>query len=73
MRAIDFQIRKAGRTVAGPTSATIASAWDAAGWTQKLKAAVLAGSTRFTGPLATPREPWHYTYAAASSGDKGVR
>jgi hypothetical protein len=73
MRAVDFQIRKAGRTIAGPTSATIATAWDAAGWAQRLKAAVLAGSTRFTGPLAAPREPWHYTYTAAPVAQRDVR
>jgi hypothetical protein len=64
MRAIDFQIRKDGKTVAGPDSATIATAWDAAGWTQKLKAAVIAGSSRFSGPLESPREPWHYTFVS---------
>ncbi|MEO6080031.1 MAG: hypothetical protein ABIQ86_09665 [Steroidobacteraceae bacterium] len=66
MRAIDFQIQKGGRTVAGPRSATIASDWDAAGWTAKLKSAVRAGSSRFTGPLESPREPWHYTYSPKS-------
>ncbi len=62
MRAVDFQIRRDGKVIAGPVSATIASAWDASGWAAKLRAAVLAGSDRFTGPLASPREPWHYTY-----------
>lgn len=61
-RAVDFQIRRNGRTVAGPDSATIARAWEAAGWAKKLDAAVRAGSDRFTGPLQSPREPWHYTY-----------
>jgi hypothetical protein len=65
MRAIDFQIRKDGKTVAGPVSATIKTVWDASGWTEKLKAAVRAGSTHFTGPLESPREPWHYTYSPA--------
>jgi hypothetical protein len=63
MRAVDFQVSKAGSIVAGPISATVASAWDAAGWTTKLQAAVQAAGGRFTGPLASPREPWHYTYA----------
>lgn len=65
MRAVDFQIRKGDRTVAGPESATIASRWDDAGWAQKLEAAVHAGSRSFSGPLASPREPWHYTYEPA--------
>jgi len=63
MRAIDFQIRRDGKTVAGPRAATIASQWDAAGWTEKLQAAVRKGSARFSGPLKSPREPWHYTYS----------
>jgi len=65
MRAVDFQVRQGSKTVAAPVTATIASAWDAAGWTARLQAAIEAGSDRFTGPLATPREPWHYTYSAA--------
>ena len=28
-----------------------------------LDAAVRAASQRFVGPLASPREPWHYTYS----------
>ena len=63
MRAIDFQIRKEGKTVAGPVSATIKTAWDAAGWTEKLKTAVRSASAHFTGPLESPREPWHYIYS----------
>jgi len=63
MRAIDFQIRKDGKTIAGPRSATIASEWDGAGWTRKLNDAVRVGSSHFHGPLESPREPWHYTYS----------
>ncbi len=66
MRAIDFHIKKGDRTVAGPRSASIASDWDGAGWAKKLETAVRAGSTRFTGPLEIPREPWHYTYRSAA-------
>lgn len=66
MRAIDFHIRQGGRTVAGPRSASIAADWDGAGWTKKLAVAVQAGSRHFTGPLANPREPWHYTYSPAA-------
>jgi len=62
MRAIDFQVHSDGQVVAGPTTATIAQDWDASGWTARLDAAVRTGSSRFVGPLATPREPWHYTY-----------
>ena len=66
LRAIDFQVHKDGAIVAGTRTATIAQEWDGAGWTQKLEAAVRAGSRRFVGPLESPREPWHYTYAPES-------
>jgi hypothetical protein len=62
MRAIDFQVHKDGQVVAGPKTATITEQWDQAGWTARLDAAVREASNRFVGPLATPREPWHYTY-----------
>ncbi len=67
MRAVDFQVRQGDRTIAGPVSATIARDWEASGWATKLQSAVRAGSDRFTGPLQSPREPWHYTYAAAAA------
>jgi hypothetical protein len=60
LRAIDFQIMKDGAIVAPTDTATVKRSWDAPGWTEKLKAAV-AGS-RFTGPLQSPYEPWHYEY-----------
>jgi hypothetical protein len=66
LRAIDFQVHKDGAIVAGTRTATIAEEWDGAGWTQRLEAAVRAGSRRFVGPLESPREPWHYTYAPDS-------
>ena len=64
MRAIDFQVQSGGRLVAGTQTSKIAEAWDEAGWTARLGAAVRAGSQRFIGPLDSPREPWHYTYVA---------
>jgi len=62
MRAIDFQVHQGGRLVAGPSTATLATDWAAAGWAAKLDAAVRAGSNRFVGPQASPPAPWHYTY-----------
>ena len=62
MRAIDFQVHQGGRVVAGPSTATIATDWAAAGWAAKLDAAVREASNRFVGPQATPPAPWHYTY-----------
>jgi len=62
MRAIDFQVHQGGRVIAGPSTATIATDWGAAGWAAKLDAAVRAASERFVGPQASPPAPWHYTY-----------
>jgi hypothetical protein len=61
-RAFDFQVEHQGRIVAGPDFASAARQWDAAGWTAKLHAAVGAAGNHFVGPLASPREPWHYNY-----------
>jgi hypothetical protein len=63
MRAIDFQVHEGGRVIAGPRTSTIDTEWDGAGWSAKLDAAVRSASQRFVGPLASPREPWHYTYS----------
>jgi hypothetical protein len=63
MRAIDFQVHQGETIVAGPRTSTIDTEWDGAGWSAKLDAAVRAASQRFVGPLASPREPWHYTYS----------
>jgi hypothetical protein len=62
MRAIDFQVRQGGRVIASPSTATIATDWDAAGWAARLDAAVHAASDRFVGPQASPPAPWHYTW-----------
>jgi len=66
MRAIDFQVHQGGRVVAGPSTASIARDWVAAGWAAKLDAAVREASNRFVGPQATPPAPWHYTYVPAA-------
>jgi hypothetical protein len=62
LRAFDFQIKKGAQIVAGTDSSTVKTIWDAQGWTQKLKTAVTAASRKLSGPLTSPREPWHYTY-----------
>jgi len=63
MRAVDFQVRQGGRVIAGPGIATMEAQWDAAGWPARLEAAVRSAGRQFVGPLASPREPWHYTYS----------
>ncbi len=65
MRAVDFHIETAGNTVAGPDTQTIESVWLAAGWRDKLSAAVIASGAEFVGPLEKPDEPWHYGYSGA--------
>lgn len=59
-RAFDFQVMRGAQLVAGTSG--VEQAWDKAGWTLKLQEAVGRASTTFTGPLASPREPWHYDY-----------
>ncbi|HEX8720613.1 MAG TPA: hypothetical protein VF736_08285 [Pyrinomonadaceae bacterium] len=58
-RAFDFQVMRGGQLVAGPSSP---GRWDADGWTAKLQDAVRRAGAKFSGPLASPREPWHYDY-----------
>ena len=60
-RAFDFQIQQGSALIAGTDTASIGR-WDQAGWTQKLNDAVTSASARFSGPLRSPREPWHYEY-----------
>jgi len=60
-RAFDFQVQQ-GDVIAAGTDAADIEAWDGQGWTGKLSAAVAAASDKFHGPLAAPREPWHYEY-----------
>jgi hypothetical protein len=63
-RAFDFQVERDGKVIAGIESASARQRWDAAGWTQKLHAAVASAGNRFAGPLASPYEPWHYAWIA---------
>lgn len=49
--------------MAGHRISTVATEWDQAGWSVRFEDAVRAASRRFIGPLASPRAPWHYTYA----------
>lgn len=62
LRAFDFVILQGEQIVAGTASSSIAAVWDNSGWTEKLQDAVTLVSDRFDGPLASPREPWHYSY-----------
>ncbi|MGE3801575.1 MAG: hypothetical protein AB7H80_11190 [Candidatus Kapaibacterium sp.] len=62
LRAFDFKIMKGKTMIAGASSATISSRWDGAGWTAKLREAVVEVSEHFDGPLDNPYEPWHYNY-----------
>jgi hypothetical protein len=66
-RAFDFQVEHGGAIIAGLDASAARQQWDAAGWTQKLHAAVAAAGAHFSGPLASPYEPWHYAYIAPPS------
>ncbi|HVF66194.1 MAG TPA: hypothetical protein VM914_00930 [Pyrinomonadaceae bacterium] len=59
-RAFDFQVMRGAQLIAGTSG--VEATWDTAGWTLKLQEAVGRASTKFAGPLASPREPWHYDY-----------
>jgi len=57
-----FQIKQGDKIIAATNTARIEDVWDGQGWTEKLHTALKAASTKFIGPLTSPREPWHYTY-----------
>lgn len=61
--AIDFQVMKDGRIYAGANSKQVESVWWAEGWDKKLRTSIEAAGPSFSGPLASPDEPWHYDYA----------
>jgi hypothetical protein len=70
-RAFDFQVEREGRIIAGADLASAVRQWGAAGWTEKLHSAVGKAGPHFAGPLESPYEPWHYSYAPpATSSDK---
>jgi hypothetical protein len=71
VRAVDFQVHQGGRVIAGPEISTMEAEWDAAGWSARLEAAVRAAGGQFVGPLASPREPWHYTFTPESVASAG--
>jgi hypothetical protein len=62
MRAFDFQIKQGNKIIAGTETAKIDTVWEREGWTQRLNNAVTSASQKFSGPLLSPREPWHYTF-----------
>ena len=63
LRAFDFEIWKGGVEIAGTDFGTIPHVWDRPGWTKKLRTAITEAGAKFSGPLQSPREPWHYTSA----------
>jgi hypothetical protein len=72
-RAFDFHIERDGQVVAGVDVASASLQWDAAGWTQKLRTAVSTAGNHFAGPLESPFEPWHYSYAPTPATADGSR
>ncbi len=62
MDAVDFQIAKGGELVASASMTEVAAVWDALGWRGKLQDAVRVAGGRFSGPLQSPDEPWHYDF-----------
>jgi hypothetical protein len=70
MRAIDFQVHRGGEIIAGPDTRTVGTVWEQGGWATRLDRAVREASHKFIGPLAAPREPWHYTYTPVAVADQ---
>ena len=66
LRAVDFQITRGDRVIAGTSVASVVQAWERPGWHEKLRRAVEAAGGEFVGPLRAPNEPWHYTYVWSS-------
>ncbi len=62
LRAFDFQVTQNGKLIAGTSFSSVKDVWDAQGWTAKLSEAIARSGAKLTGPLASPREPWHYSY-----------
>ena len=62
MQAVDFQVQRGDRIIAGTSQDDIARAWEAQGWCERLVYAVRTASNLFEGPLVIPNEPWHYEY-----------
>jgi len=67
-RAFDFAVLREGMVVAGTSSSTIDSVWEAAGWGARLQEAVIEAGAGFVGPLDTPPEPWHYEVTTRTEG-----
>ena len=68
-RAIDFQVHRGGEIIAGPDTQTIGTVWEQGGWAARLDRAVREAGSRFDGPLVSPHEPWHYSYAPVAVVD----
>jgi hypothetical protein len=70
-RAFDFQVERGRQVIAGVDVTLASQQWDAAGWTQKLRAAVSIAGDHFSGPLRSPYEPWHYAYSPRADTSDG--
>jgi len=57
-RAVDFIVKKDGKTVASTSKAGIKKEWENTGYDKALKKAT--EGTEMDGPLPNPKEPWHY-------------
>jgi hypothetical protein len=73
MRAIDFQVMRNKQIVAATELGAVKREWDAPGWTDKLKHAVVDAGERFKGPLQSPDEPWHYEYLGGRARQANAR
>jgi hypothetical protein len=66
-KAFDFVVHDgAGKEVVG-THSSQKQKWKHERWSEQLSTAVKMSSGRFSGPLQSPDEPWHYIYTPNSS------
>ena len=72
-RAFDFQVQRGSEIVAGTEAARAAQEWNASGWTERLRAAVLCAGPHLHGPLEAPLEPWHYVYSGSGPPTEAAR
>jgi hypothetical protein len=61
-RAFDFRVYQGDKEIAGPQSAQNCAIWQKQHWGERLADAIRNAGPNFIGPLASPKESWHYTY-----------
>jgi hypothetical protein len=65
-KAFDFVVHDgAGKVIVG-TNSSQKHKWREERWSEQLKSAITGAKARFSGPLTSPDEPWHFIYTPAA-------